>query len=79
MAIHELKTTKKYFFNILEGYKKFELRKNDHDFKVKDFLRLREWDEEALSYTGRVEVKQITYLLEDFPGIEKGYCIMSLK
>lgn len=39
----ELKIAPKYFAEVYVGRKTFELRKNDRDFQVGDFVRLREW------------------------------------
>jgi len=39
---HELKTIDKYFGDVFDGVKKFEIRKNDRNFKVGDVLRLLE-------------------------------------
>ena len=41
---HELKTWPEFFIETRGGRKKFELRKNDRDFRVGDQLLLKEWD-----------------------------------
>lgn len=41
---HDLKTYPFYFNAVLVGMKKFEVRKNDRDFKIGDFLYLKEFD-----------------------------------
>lgn len=38
--IHQLKTESKYFDQIRYGHKTFEVRKNDRNFKVGDYLGL---------------------------------------
>lgn len=40
--IHELKIESKYFTDILKGIKKFEIRKNDRNYQVGDYLILKE-------------------------------------
>lgn len=40
MKIHELKLDIKYFKDVLEQKKTFEIRKNDRDFKLGDVLAL---------------------------------------
>lgn len=75
---HELKTTKPYFGDTLRGDKLFELRKNDRGFKKGDTVTLREWDQEKEEYTGRDISLTIQYILEDYPGLEEGYCIFGV-
>ena len=41
---HELKTWPEFFTETRSGRKKFELRRNDRDFRVGDQLLLKEWD-----------------------------------
>lgn len=50
--IHDLKITPKYFDDVWNGIKRFELRKDDRDYQIGDTLLLREWDGEK--YTGSV-------------------------
>jgi len=52
MKIIELKTWPEYFDLLISGEKNFEVRKNDHDFKVGDKLILQEWDPKTEKYTG---------------------------
>lgn len=77
MTIHELKISPKYFEDVKANKKNFELRKDDRDFKVGDFITLREYDNGQ--YTGR-EIKNIpiVYILRDVPeyGLKEGYCIL---
>lgn len=76
--VHELKTHPKYFEKIWNGDKKFEIRKNDRNFQEGDLLKLLEYDPEICSYTGRYCIMKISYILHDFPGLEPGYCVMSI-
>lgn len=41
---HELKILPKYFEDVMTGKKNFEIRKNDRDFKVGDYLLLKEYE-----------------------------------
>ena len=76
-SIHELKTLPQYFDEVRNGWKRFEIRKNDRDFKVGDILILREWD--GNEYTGEFLYVKVMYILSDFPdGLQPGYCIMSI-
>lgn len=74
---HDLKILPQYFEAVKTGKKKFELRKNDRDYKVGDEIHLEEW-EPAGGYTGRDIVKEITYVLKDCErfGLKDGYCII---
>jgi hypothetical protein len=83
MSHHELKTWPEFFDAIIKGTKTFEARKNDRNFKVGDVLTLREYnpldpDGSIGSYTGRVTVRVVTYIMKDFPGIIPGYCVMGI-
>lgn len=77
MTIHELKISPIYFWDVYNGKKMFELRKDDRDYKVGDLITLREY--ENGQYTGR-EIKNIpiVYILRDVPeyGLKEGYCIL---
>jgi hypothetical protein len=65
MTVHELKCWPKFFQHIITGTKRFEVRKNDRNFEVADWVELREWDPETHMYTGKVHIKQIRYILSD--------------
>ena len=80
MTEHELKTWPKYFDVVRMGRKRFELRKNDRDFKVGDTLYLREWNPATDDYTGRSLRVKVRYLLKDakFLGLDEGFVIMSI-
>ena len=76
--IHELKCWLIYFPPVVCGDKKFECRLNDRDYKVGDFLLLKEWDPETKEYTGRVQEVIVDYILRDFVGLQPGYVLMSI-
>lgn len=81
---HELKTLQPYFDDIVRGVKKFEIRKNDRDFKQGDTLILKEYDHINWgngNYSGkeiRMHVISIMYHSEHF-GLKDGYVIMSIQ
>lgn len=75
--IHELKLAKMYFTDVATGRKSFELRKNDRGFRVGDGVRLNEYVDGH--ETGRWITADIIYILEDYTGIEEGYCILGIK
>jgi len=70
---HTLKILPQFYKDILSGEKTFEVRKNDRDFRVGDYLALAEWDKE---YTGRGLMVKITYILNDTEWCKEGYVII---
>ena len=58
----ELKTWPTYFEPVKRGEKKAEIRRNDRNFTLSDFLVLREWNAEKKAYTGRVLVARISHI-----------------
>lgn len=81
MDKHYLKTWPEYFQAVKDGFKTFDIRKNDRDFKAGDILILEEWDPETKDYTGRfiwVSVLYVTTLPEGF-GLAPGFVCMSIR
>ena len=75
--IHYLKTYIEFFQAIKRGEKNFELRKNDRDYKVGDFLVLMEYDP-AIGFTKSDDIwLKVTYILDKQPYVPKGYICMS--
>lgn len=68
------KTWPKYFQEILEGKKKFEVRLADFDIKEGDVLILEEYDPKTKSYTGRTIKKKVNFVTKfnpiDFNSLE---------
>jgi len=61
------KTWPKYFQEILEGKKKFEVRLADFNIKEGDTLILEEYEPKTKSYTGRVIKKKVTFITKFNP------------
>ena len=79
MKIHELKISPEYYEAVRRNNKRFELRKDDRDFKVGDMIRLFEYKDGE--YTGRMTaIYKIKYILRNCPeyGLAEGYCILGL-
>ena len=77
MKIHVLKILPKYFNEVASINKQFELRKDDRDYKVGDFLLFKEFADGE--YTGRsFGCVQISYILRNCPeyGLMDGYCVL---
>lgn len=77
--VHDLKVAPEFYRKLVNGSKRFEIRKHDRDFQINDLLRLREFKDGQ--FTENCLLLAVTYLLthEDFPaGIPEEYCVMSL-
>lgn len=77
MKAHELKTAQPYFDMVATGKKKFELRKNDRGFQTGDVLILHEIQKGG-NYNGNDVAVRVIGILQDYPGLEDGYCILSI-
>ena len=83
--IHQLKTEEVYFASILEGTKSFEIRKNDRNFAVGDFLALNEVQSHTLNgmpksiYTGRCCLVEIVYMMLDSRFVPNGYIALGIR
>lgn len=82
----ELKTDPEFFDLVWKGDKTFEIRFNDRDFKVCDFIALKETRYSAsemkagkpLEYTGREIDAEITHVFSGF-GLLPGFVILSFR
>jgi hypothetical protein len=76
---HRLKTWPEYFGSVLDGSKRFEVRKDDRNFAPGDVLILEEYDPDREEYTGREVSRRITYKLPGGKfGIDSAFCVLSL-
>lgn len=75
--VHQIRLGASFFDDACSNIKSFELRKNDRDYKVGDILEMMEFADGR--NTGRMVKKLVTYILEDYTGLEDGYCIMATK
>lgn len=78
--IHELKIYERYFKEIINNNKHFELRR-DRGFKVGDKILLREIENDSIdNYTGRELLRTIKYIIRDVPqyGLMDGFVILSI-
>lgn len=78
MQTHKLKTINPYFTAVWRGFKKFEVRKNDRDFKEGDKVHLLEYEAETDNYTGREIRGEITYVLKNYEAVKDGYVVFEL-
>lgn len=81
--IHKKKILSKFFKDVVNGTKTFEIRKEDDCYyEVGDTIELTEIDDHCLNDTGNILNVEITYRLDsnDFPsGLEDGYVISGIR
>jgi hypothetical protein len=85
-STHHLKSWPQYFGPIKEGRRTHELRRNDRNFKVGDFIVLEEFDPVAQKYTGEnceVEITSITSASQpcaiSSEALDPAFCILSIR
>lgn len=78
-VVHTLKIQKKFFNDIVRGYKKFELRRFDRDFKVGDKIFLSVYENDECKNLGIIV--KISYILSNCPqfGLHEDYCILGIE
>lgn len=72
----QIRMAASYYDDVLSGKMSFWFCKNDN-FHVGDSLDLMEFKEGR--HTGRNIQTEITYILEDYTGLEDGYCVLAIK
>ena len=77
--VHALKTEPEYYEAVIHRVKTFEVRKNDRDFHVGNYLNLLELDDIRGGYTGRSTLVRVTYILDDARFCKEGFVIMGFE
>ncbi|KQT89319.1 hypothetical protein ASG49_16185 [Marmoricola sp. Leaf446] len=84
--IHEVKSWSEFFRPIAAGERSHELRRNDRDYQVGDFLILREYDPKLGHYTGSVCEALVTSMTSrerpcavSDEGLHPDFCILSIR
>lgn len=77
-AVHEVKTLPCFFEPGLRGLKPFEVRRNDRNYQLLDRIREKEWTPDG-GYTGRVNEREIVYILDNPEFCKEGYVILGLR
>ena len=77
--VHELKIDFQYLRKIYTGEKTFEVRFNDRNYQVGDYLYLRQWIPETNSYGMLDAICAITYVLDDPQYCKEGYVILGIR
>lgn len=80
IKLHVLKIKRQYFNDILSGQKTFELRKNERDYKVGEYIRFINSNGCAFPETNK-HLFKIIYVLKNVPeyGLSNGYCIFGFR
>lgn len=77
MAKIEKKISTKFFDDVNIGTKNFELRRDEDNVQVGDYIILKEWN--GKEFTGRKCTKRVKYILREYEGLEDGYCIYGVE
>lgn len=77
--VHAIKCEKFFYGQIKNGYKRFEVRKDDRHYAVGDVLALNELDPSKTEYTGHSLLVRVTSVLRDERFLQKGYVIMGIE
>lgn len=83
--IHQLKQASIYFEDVISGKKPFEVRKNDRNFKVGDYLALNELTPHECNEkgehleTGRSALFRVTYILDNPEYCKEGFVVLGIK
>ena len=75
--IHQLKTIQPYFDDVASCKKLFEVRKNDRDFRLGDFVALNEFNNGE--HTGRCMILRIKYILDNSEFCKNEYVTLGLE
>ena len=75
--VHQIRLAANYYDDVAAGRKTFELRKNDRGYGVGHILEMMEFREGR--NTGRVIHADVVYMLEDYAGLQEGYCILGIR
>lgn len=75
-TVHCVKILPDNFEDVLSKKMSFQIRKYDRDYKVNDFLYLKEFEE---SYTGRSLPVKINHILRESDGLKEGYVLLNIQ
>lgn len=78
---HERRLSRRWYDDIANGTKRWELRRNDRPdgYRIGDLMRLAEHDTSMNRVpTGRTLVVRITSVVTDVDGLESGYVLLGI-
>lgn len=73
--VHQIRMPAKYYDDVAAGIMSFWFCKGE--FRVGESLNMMEFSEGR--HTGRGIKAEVTYILDDYTGLEEGYCILAIK
>lgn len=76
---HTIKCVQPYFDEVKSGRKPFEMRFNDREYEQGDTVTLRLYDPENPNYLSFDINGTIGYVLTEFEGLKKGWCVFGLQ
>lgn len=83
---HYLKSWPQFFKDIRAGSRTHELRRNDRDFRIGDWVRLQEFDPQTSEYTGQELTGEITSMTSfaqpcavSGEALNADFCILSIR
>jgi len=77
---HELKTHPEPFEALKSGVKRFEIRKDDRNYAVGDYLHLRKWEPEAKEYAAESALARVTYKVPGGKwGLAEDLCVLGVE
>lgn len=79
--LHGLKIKQCHLAHILEGTKTFEIRKNDRDYQVNDFILfypIEDVDYNVYDIQFPIPYYKINYILLDFEGLQQNYVVLAI-
>lgn len=74
---HHVKLLPRWYDLSAQGLKPWEMRVNDRDYKVGDFLVFGEWSE-TTGYTGRGHQAEISAVVPGVPHLPEDWVVLSL-
>ena len=79
--IHALKCRGDFFMSVYDNEKEFEVRKNDRDFKIGDYIVLcQRYGQDDGELSGLTCMRKIKYILTGGQfGVQQGYVVLGLE
>jgi len=76
---HQLKIQRKYWIDITTGFKTFEIRFNDRNFKVGDLIQFNVVNDSGEVVSQMLQKYIITYILDYPDALKEGYVVLAIK